>query len=444
MKKLALVALVLALLVTTVPASSGSDRVVTRDARISSMGEVETALAAVGTSSITFIKNGNVFIQDPDAGEAHQVTSGAGYAWPTQDDSGVIVAVRQTQEDGRSPRRLHRMDRNGNLLNPPVETVPTDNSLYVGPLMPEVSPDGQHVAYHYFWNGGGSGNPTVCYARSDQDDVVHGELGCMSGYLSPSWLDSSYVINFAVPSFSEQVFLDQVGNVDSTFWFSDTATDSLAQGEVSRDMSRFAAVITVGDVQYIRLYELTGTPPAPPEPKCDLQGPTGYFQEPTWSPDGSLLMWEEGDGIWGASVPNLDDCTSIAAALLIPQGQDPDWSPASFVAPLEASMRIGSRQSLDALLGGLKPKVTCSRSCSIKAKLIAGATTVRRYDLGSATVGDGSGSLAAAGTRAVTVSLTRSAKRKLRGATRSFDLTLKVTATGGTSDVVKKTLTIVP
>lgn len=405
------------------------------------------------TGSITFVQNGNVFILDPEADLPQQVTTGGGYAWPSQDDAGHIVAVRQTSEGGRTPRRLHRMNRSGELLNDPVETVPVDNSNYVGPLMPKVSPDGNYVAYHYFLNATSTndGDPTVCYSYADRDTPA-GELGCLEGYTSPSWLDNTHPITFATPDFADQVFVDNVGGFDTFFWFTDEATDSLAQGEVSRNMSRFAAVASVGGQPQLRLYEMQQPPPAEPVAACALVDPTGYFEEPTWSPDGTFLLFEDAEGIWAASVPNLGDCTTITAGLILPGAEDPDWSPAPYTAPAQEPLDVGvslsSPQSLNALLGGLRPKVTCSKACNFTAKLIADAATARRFDLGtSATVvGSASSSLASAGRKAVTIELKRAAKRKLRNATRGFELTLKVvgTDTSGARDVAKKTIRIVP
>lgn len=408
------------------------------------------------TGSITFIQNGNVFILDPEADAPQQVTTGGGYAWPSQDDSGRIVAVRRSSDGSR---RLHRMNRSGVPLNDPIETVPTDNSFYVGPLMPKVSPDGTYVAYHYFLNSSPTtnGDPTVCYSYADRD-TTPGELGCLEGYTSPSWLDNTHPITFATPDFADQVFVDNVGGQDTFFWFTDEGADSLAQGEVSRNMTRFAAVASAGGQPQIRLYEMEQPPPAEPVPACAIIDPTGYFEEPTWSPDGSFLLYEDGEGIWAASVPTLADCTQITPALILPGAEDPDWSPAPYTAPgpgpdpepvaLDVGVRLASPQSLNVLLDGLRPKVTCSAACGFTVKLVADAATSRRFDLGSSAtvVGSRSSSLGSAGRKAVTVELTRRAKRKFRGATRAFDLMVKVVGTdaSGSQDRATKTVRIVP
>src|SRR3712207_6636438 len=111
------------------------------------------APAAASADSLVYAKDGNVFVSAADGSAAKQLTTDGGYESPSQADDGTVVAGRRTQVDGRNPRHLHRMNRDGKLLNPPVETVDAQNSFYIGPLDPKVSPDGRYVAYHYLYTG---------------------------------------------------------------------------------------------------------------------------------------------------------------------------------------------------------------------------------------------------------------------------------------------------
>jgi hypothetical protein len=88
--------------------------------------------AVAAADSLVYVKDGNVFLSAADGSAAKQVTTDGGYESPSQADDGTIVAGRRTEENGRTPRRLHRVDREGKLLNPPVETVAVDNSFYIG------------------------------------------------------------------------------------------------------------------------------------------------------------------------------------------------------------------------------------------------------------------------------------------------------------------------
>ena len=62
----------------------------------------------------------------------------------------------------------------------------------------------------------------------------------------------------------------------------------------------------------IVIYQTNGAPPATPTPKCELQGPTGKFQNPTWASNGQTLAWQEDNGIWSAQVPDVTNCTTIS------------------------------------------------------------------------------------------------------------------------------------
>src|SRR4051794_10718753 len=82
------------------------------------------APACAEASSLVYIKDGNVWLAAPDGSRQTRLTTGGGYESPSQANDGTVVAVRRTVEGTHEPRRLHRMNRAGTLLNPPVETVP--------------------------------------------------------------------------------------------------------------------------------------------------------------------------------------------------------------------------------------------------------------------------------------------------------------------------------
>ena len=78
--------------------------------------------------SLAYAKGGDVYLSAPDGSRAARMTSDGGYAWPSQADDGTLVAVRQTAENGRTPRRLHRFGARRRRLGAPIETVPVGNA----------------------------------------------------------------------------------------------------------------------------------------------------------------------------------------------------------------------------------------------------------------------------------------------------------------------------
>ena len=400
------------------------------------------ALAAVpataSADSLVYVKDGNVFLSGQDGSRAQAITTDGGYESPSQADDGTIVAGRQTEENGRHPRRLYRMDRTGRLLNAPVETVATDNSYYIGPLQPKVSPHGRSVAYHYLDTGPieDDTEPVLAWSYSDRD-TVNGELGANKGYLNPSWTQDGRTLAFYAAERTFQVDVQSVnGPVDN--WFGDNdVSPLLLDGELSRDGTRLAAIGNGA----IRLYDVPAGPLNPPVLRCEITGFNGDPLGPTWSSDGRTLAWQETDGIHSMPLDDLDACASASRALVVARGADPDFGPVDLPAAGgdgggggggggggALSVTLGSVRKtvkLATLRRGLPVRVTCAVDCKLSAKL-----KVRGRDVAS---GSGRG---AAG-RVATVRVEGRSARAGRG-------TLTVTARGadGSKATIKRKLTL--
>jgi hypothetical protein len=220
------------------------------------------------------------------------------------------------------------------------------------------------VAYHY--NNTGSITPGLRTALSHADrQTSNDELFNIGGWINPSWIGDGTILMFdGSESFTGDTLIKRIGASGTEPWFEDSGA-SLSGGEVDAGVTRLAAT----DGASIRLYRLTGPPPALPQLRCVVSGGTGAYFRPTWSPDGSTLAWQQGNGIYSMPV-NLDTC--VGQSELVVQGAAPDWGPAAPGAALTA--KAPRRVRLAALLRGLTVRVTCS--CTARAKLLLKGRTV--------------------------------------------------------------------
>ena len=399
------------------------------------------ALAAA--DSLVYIKDGNVVLTGSDGSAAKALTTDGGYQSPSQADDGTVVAARQTAVNGRNPRHLHRMNRDGALLNPPVETVDAENSYYVGPLQPKVSPDGRYVAYHYFYTGplADELEPKVAWSHSDRN-TVNGELGANAGYMNPSWTQDGRTLAFYAAERTFQVDVQSVnGPVDN--WFGDNdVSPLLLDGELTAQGDRLAAL---GN-DTIRLYDVPGGPLNAPVFRCAITGFAGKASGPTWSPDGRTLAWGENDGIHTMRLDDLGACGSAQRTLLVPGGSEPDFGPAdgpkgsgpvvddggdqggggpvAGKGPGVKLSGLAKRARVGQLRRGLPVRVRCAKACKIAAKLVLRGKTVAK------------GSARGKAGRTVTVRVKGRTKRTGRA-------TLVITARGaGGATTVKRTLTL--
>ena len=131
----------------------------------------------------------------------------------------------------------------------------------------------------------------------------------------PSWYGAGRALVFRHGAGTgETVSVNRVGRgeADDQGWFSYDDGTSLEQGQLDHGGTRLAAV--AGGNQ-IHLFGVSQPPPALPALRCVVPG--GPYASPTWSPDGTMLAWEQADGVHVAGpVPDLrqpvPDCSVIA------------------------------------------------------------------------------------------------------------------------------------
>ena len=384
--------------------------------------------AHAAASSLVYIKDGNVWLAAPDGTRQTQLTTDGGYESPSQANDGTVVAVRRTDE-GQPVRRIHRMNRAGVLLNPPVETVSPTNSNLVGPHGAEVSPDGRLVAYHYFNNGvaANMGRPRLAFSYSDRNTSPD-EIYNQGWYTNPTWIDGDRAIAFTTGTSTYDSQIYSISGGALTDW-DEEPDGKLGSGDLSADGGRFAATLTTdGGESRIRLYSPAALPPGQPTARCDITGANGgTFTSPTWSPDGSTLAWEEGDGIHVAAVNSLDPCAMAASpTALIPGGSVPFWGPADAPAPTGGggggvdatppliSVTVAKARLAKALKSGFTVKVTTSEAGKALVQALVSGKDAKLLRVRSKVAAKGSRTLPAAGSHAIRVRFTKAAKRKFR------------------------------
>ena len=333
--------------------------------------------APAAADSLVFTRDSNVWLSNADGTGQYQVTldgtPSSPYSSPSQADDGTIVALR-TSPGGRA--QIWRMSQNGGLLNAPINT-PAPGT---GAIDARVSPNGQLVAY---WFVTTVQDPTcifcvnlanqVLISRSNQftnpDDVGNPHTGSQ-----PSWLSNNQLLISGGGAADQWYYA--IGTPEAVEWWGDfdacgmcspPAPVSLNDGEVSRNGTSIALVR--GDsAETLVTYANNGVPPAKPSVECGFTGATGgKFSNPTWSQDGHTLAWQEGNGVWSDSIPDVTACPSYGTpALLIPNAAEPDFGPAA-VNP-GARPGCGNPGNPVACQGPTPPPSCCSPA-NVKAKL---------------------------------------------------------------------------
>ena len=286
------------------------------------------AASPAAADSILFVRDGNVWISTPDGSTERPLTAGGGFSSPSMADDGTIVALR-----GRSFVRL-RPD--GAAIGMPFDAIGGDWVVSGGPYDARVAPDGLRVAYWF------TGHRRFCLpiepgcSVQDTDVTAYGyasrvtdplELGVVRDRRQPSWYGAGRALVFRHGAGTgETVSVNRVGRgeADDQGWFSYDDGTSLEQGQLDHGGTRLAAV--AGGNQ-IHLFGVSQPPPALPALRCVVPG--GPYASPTWSPDGTMLAWEQADGVHVAGpVPDLrqpvPDCSVIAQRRLT-AGTDPYW-----------------------------------------------------------------------------------------------------------------------
>jgi hypothetical protein len=290
------------------------------------------APAAARADSITHLRDGDIWVAEPDGSAARAVTTGGGYGSPSQSDSGVIAAAKGDQ--------VVLLDRRGARLaafDPPPATDWRGGTVDGEVTDVAISPDAARVAY--------------AFERVDEEDcpsydpcvgggvitVATGAVSDHHRFHAPSWATAGRLLLFG-PYDSATQYKDL--GAEPVHWFEDHDVfpgygAGLVDGELSPSGERIALVRGGGESKAMHWYRTPGDPldgvPGKPEAEC-ATNLDGGIHRPGWSPDGTALTMAATDGVYVIRDVGAD-CATATFGLLFPGASEPDWGPAPATLP---------------------------------------------------------------------------------------------------------------
>jgi hypothetical protein len=328
----------------------------------------------------------NVHLTSPDGSVSRQITRDATatsrYESPSQADDGTIVAVSEGPTAGDGTRFAYFLRPDGSRIE--TQPLPVPSGLIRIPALTgaQVSRDGGLIVYD--WGqapfGGRVNYATSIVGRVQSQDAC--AVFCSYAWVGPRWASNGSTLVVDAYLGEDGVGVVASPGQDPAAWFNfseaaiasvDESAGRLVVDAVPKDTGTVIDVVNDGPPTTLVLLRYSGAPgDAPPVKACELDDYTEIPGFARLSPDGSMLAWQDREGVYVSPVPpetGGGTCT-LQPRLVAAGGSRPDWGVAD-VPPATGSPGPPAKSGPPSAQPGTKAPV--SAACAQARKAVKNA-----------------------------------------------------------------------
>ncbi|HMW45114.1 MAG TPA: hypothetical protein PKD47_04440, partial [Solirubrobacterales bacterium] len=262
-------------------------------------------------ANVSFVgDDGNVYRTSPDGTITEQVTTDATaetrYVTPTQKNDGTIVAIKRVSSNAFA---YFLNPENGQVKD--TWLLPKTGAGSFAPFNGgAISPDGGMFVYdwHYFdcWTNPCTLNQKVSFI-SGPGTTNPCLVNCHTYYIRPRWIPGTPYAGFVDTDF-RRIWVQKAGSAEPNAWlgFNDPNAGDMHSFDVSSNGLTVLEVSPEGsEAAEFSFWNTGGTPPAgTPSHRCSITAIAQTPAYPRFSPDGSMITWQDRGSIYVAPVPS--------------------------------------------------------------------------------------------------------------------------------------------